>query len=325
MPNFWQNTKVLVTGGAGFIGSHVVEKLVKKGAKVTVLDSMRPGKEANLSQVLNQINIIKGNIQNMEIAQKACHNQDVVMNIAAKVGGIEYNRTHQGTMLFHNVMIPALMIEAAKLESVKRFLMVSTACVYPRDAQIPTPESEGFRDEPEPTNGGYGWGKRVGELLARYYAEEFGMQVGIVRPYNCYGPRDHFDPKYSHVIPALIKRVFDGEDPVLVWGSGQQTRAFLYVEDMADGMIKAIEKYPVPDPINLGTDEEVTIAELIQKIIKISGLKNKIQFDTSKPDGSPRRNSDNQKAVQKIDFKAQVPLDEGLRKTIEWYRHEYLT
>jgi GDP-L-fucose synthase len=127
--------------------------------------------------------------------------------------------------------------------------------------------------EPEPTNGGYGWAKRMSEKLAEYYQEEFGMKVAIVRPYNCYGPRDHFDPDVSHVIPALIKRVFDGENPVVVWGSGQQTRAFLYVEDMAEGMITAIEKYPVADPINLGTNDEISIAELIKKIIVIRGKK----------------------------------------------------
>ena len=146
------------------------------------------------------------------------------------------------------------------------------------------------------------------------------MKVGIVRPYNAYGPRDHFDPKTSHVIPALIKRVMDGEDPVVVWGSGKQTRAFLYVEDLAEGMIRAIEKYPVADPVNLGTDEEVSIADLVKKIIHISGSKASIRFDRTKPDGSPRRNSDNTKAKEKIGFVANTRLDVGLKKTIDYYR-----
>jgi len=320
--SFWQGKKVLVTGGAGFIGSHLVEKLVDREAKVTILDNLRHGKEVNLKNVIGKIKFVKGNVQDENTARKACKNQEVVINLAAKVGGIEYNRNHQGTMLHQNLVLSSTMIEAARLEGVERFLVVSSACVYPRNCLIPTPESEGSRDDPEPTNGGYGWAKRMAELLGKYYAEEFGMKVGIVRPYNCYGPRDHFDPKTSHVIPALIKRVFDGENPVKVWGSGKQTRAFLYVDDLAEGMIAAIEKYPVPDPVNLGTDEEVSIKELIKKITKISGIKTRIVFDTSKPDGSPRRNSNNQKAHQKIGFTAKTKLDEGLLKTIAWYKKE---
>jgi GDP-L-fucose synthase len=245
---------------------------------------------------------------------------DVVMNIAARVGGIEYNRTHQATMMRDNLLIGSVMLEAARRADVERFLVVSSACVYPRECSVPTPESEGFLSEPESTNGGYGWAKRMAEKLGMYYAEEYGMKVGIVRPYNCYGPRDHFDPEISHVIPALIKRVLDGENPIKVWGSGRQTRAFLYVEDMAEGVIQAIERHPIPDPVNLGTDEEVSIQELISKILKIAGVKARVTFDTSKPDGSPRRNSDNTLAKKKIGFEPKTTLDYGLMKTIEWYK-----
>jgi GDP-L-fucose synthase len=316
---FWKNKKVLVTGGTGFIGSHLVEKLIKKGAKVTVMDNLRNRSLSNLKSVKNKIEFIEGDCREGKVAEKACKGQDIVMNLAARVGGIEYNRTHQGTMLKDNLLIATTMIDSARKAGVKRFLVISSACVYPRTCLVPTPESEGFLDEPEPTNGGYGWAKRMAEKLGMYYAEEFGMKVAIVRPYNCYGPRDHFDPKTSHVIPALIRRVFNGENPVIIWGSGNPTRAFLYVEDVAEGMILAIEKYPVPDPINLGTDEEITIKELAKKIIKISGVKRRIKLDTTRPDGSPRRNSDNRKAQEKIGFEARVNLDEGLRRTIEWY------
>ena len=318
--NFWKNKKVLVTGGAGFIGSFVVENLADKGAKVRVLDNLQNGKTKNLSLVKDKIEFLKGDCQNEKDALNACKGQDVVINVAARVGGIEYNRTHQATMMRDNLLLETVMIEAAKQAYVERFLVVSSACVYPRTCSVPTPESEGFMDEPEPTNGGYGWAKRMGELLGKYYHEEFGMKVGIVRPYNCYGPRDHFDPAVSHVIPALIKRVLDGEDPVVVWGSGKQTRAFLYVTDMAEGMIQAIEKYPTPDPVNLGTDEEISIADLIQKIISFSGKKVKTDYDKSKPDGSPKRNSNNTKMLEKIGFIPKVALDEGLQKTIAWYR-----
>lgn len=321
---FWRNKKVLVTGGDGFIGSHVTEKLVGKGAKVSVLDHINAEKLENIRSVKSKIKLINGDIENINTAKDACLNQDVVINMAARVGGIEYNMTHQGSILKENLLIACNMLEAAREVKVERFLQVSSACVYPKDAIIPTPETEGFRDEPEPTNGGYGWGKRMGELLSRYYAEEFGMQIGIVRPYNCYGPRDRFDPKVSHVIPALIKRVFDGENPLIVWGSGNQTRAFLFVEDLANGIVLAAEKYCVPDPINLGTDEEVSIKELIGMILKITDLQRNIVFDTTKPDGSPRRNSDNRKAKEKIGFRAKTALFEGLKKTIEWYLKERL-
>jgi len=319
--NFWKNKKVLVTGGAGFIGSHLVEKLVKINARVSVLDNLQNGKEVNLESVKKNVRLINGNCQDPEDALNVCKNQNIVMNLAARVGGIEYNRTHQATMLRDNLLIGTVMLEAARKAKVERFLVVSSACVYPRDCSVPTPESEGFLDEPESTNGGYGWAKRMSEKEGQYYAEEFGMKVGIVRPYNCYGPRDHFDPKTSHVIPALIKRVFDGENPVNVWGSGNQTRAFLFVEDLAEGMILAIEKYPEPDPLNIGTDNEISIKNLIEKIVKLSGKNTKIVFDTTKPDGSPRRNSDNKKAKEKIGFEAKIKLDEGLEKTINWYKN----
>jgi GDP-L-fucose synthase len=320
MKNFWKDKKVLVTGGAGFIGSHVVERLIGKGATVTVYDNLQNSSQKNLKSVKGQYIFIKGDCTDQSKALKACKNQEVVLNIAARVGGIEYNRTHQATMMRDNLLIGTIMLEAARRANVERFLAVSSACVYPRDITVPTPESEGFLSEPEPTNGGYGWAKRMAEKMAQYYAEEFGMKIGIVRPYNCYGPRDHFDPAISHVIPALIKRVFDGENPVLVWGSGKQSRAFLYVDDMAEGMIQAIEKYPMPDPINLGTDDEVTIKELIAKIVLLSGKNVKVTFDKTKPDGSPRRNSNNMKMIKYIGFKPVVGLDEGLRKTIDWYK-----
>lgn len=320
MSNFWKNKKVLVTGGAGFIGSHVVEKLLEKEAKVTVLDNLQNGNLDNLKSVSGKFPFIKGDCIDIGTAEKACRGQDVAMNLAARVGGIEYNRTHQATMMRDNLLIGSVMLEGARKAGVERFLVVSSACVYPRECKVPTPESEGFLDEPEPTNGGYGWAKRMNEKLGMYFAEEFGMKVGIVRPYNCYGLRDHFDSEVSHVIPALIKRVMDGENPIKVWGSGNQTRAFLYVEDLADGMISAIEKYPVPDPINLGTDEEISIKELVEKIVKICNVFTKIEFDRTKPDGSPRRNSDNRKAKEKIDFVPKTSLDEGLLRTIEWYR-----
>ncbi|MBI5019635.1 NAD-dependent epimerase/dehydratase family protein [Candidatus Gottesmanbacteria bacterium] len=319
MNDFWKNTRVLVTGGNGFIGSFVVEKLVKRGALVTVADRMSSGSLRYLEPLAPKIRLIRGDCADAEFARKAAANQRVVINLAAHVGGISYNMTHQATMLRDNFGIASAMLEGARLSGVERFLVVSSACVYPRDAAVPTPETEGHRDEPEPTNSGYGWAKRMAEKLGMMYADQFGMKVGIVRPYNAYGPRDNFAVDTSHVIPGLIRRIMNGEDPLTVWGSGSQTRAFLYVEDLADGIITAIEKYPVPDPVNLGSDEEVTVGTLATLIAAAAGKEITVKFDTTKPDGSPRRSSDNAKAKEKIGFTATTGLSAGLSKTISWY------
>ncbi len=316
---FWKNKKVLVTAGCGFIGSYLVAELVKKGVTVSVMDNLSNGSLTNLG-TLTEIELLQGDCRDREMAKRACQGKDVVMNLAARVAGIEYNRQHRGTMLAENLLIETIMTDAARQSGVSYFLVVSSAVVYPIDCSIPTPETEGFKGEPDKPNGGYGWAKRMSEMLGKYYQEEFGMKVAIVRPYNCYGPRDHFFPTPTHVVPSLVRRVIDGEDPVVVWGSGNQTRAFLYVEDLVRGMMLAVEKYAVADPVNLGTDEEVTIRELMKKIIRISGKNPKVIYDTTKADGSPRRNSDNTKAREKLGFVAKTPLDVGLQKTIAWYK-----
>ncbi len=320
---FWKHKKVLVTGGTGFIGSHLVEKLLDAGAQVRVLDRMSSGKIRHIGYLENSVEFIKGDCSNSDDAVRACKGIDVVMNLAAKVGGIEYNMSHQADMLAENMAISSTMIASAQKAGVDRYLVVSSACVYPHDAKIPTPESEGMRSEPEPTNSGYGWAKRFSEIEGQLYSKQYGMKVAIARPYNAYGPRDDFNPATSHVIPALIRRVMSNEDPVIVWGSGKQSRAFLYVEDFAKGLMLMIEKYTNADPVNIGSDEEVTIKDLIEMIVSLSGKKKTIMYDTSKPDGSPRRNSDNTKAQVCTGFSASTPLRVGLQKTIEWYNASF--
>ncbi|MFH1833000.1 MAG: NAD-dependent epimerase/dehydratase family protein [Candidatus Levyibacteriota bacterium] len=322
MNSFWTGKKVLITGGAGFIGSHVVEKLIARGAKVSIFDNLRPGNMQNLVNVKKQYQFIEGDCRNENSIFTACKGKDVVFNLAAKVAGVDYNKKHKGTMLSQNLLISASVTKAAAEAGIERFLVVSSACVYPDNCSVPTPEDEGVVGDPESANSGYGWAKRMSEILGKYYQEEFGIKVAIVRPYNCYGPRDHFLPIPTHVVPSLIKRVVDGENPITVWGSGNQTRAFLHVEDLSEGMILAVEKYAVCDPVNLGTDEEVTMKELVEKIIKINGRDVPVVFDTSKPDGSPRRNSDNKKAFKKLGFKAKISLEEGLKETIQWYKKQ---
>jgi len=316
--NFWQDKKVLVTGGAGFIGSFVTEMLIARGAKVSITTSS--GNLENVQAILKKIRVIKADLVDPVQANKAIKGQDIVLNLAARVAGIQYNIDHPATMFGDNVLIAKNVLDACLKNQVERVLITSSACVYPRHCTIPTPETEGFLDDPEPTNLGYGWGKRVAELMARFYHQEYNLKIAIARPYNAYGPRDDFNPATSHVIPGLIKRVFDGENPLEVWGSGKQTRSFLYVEDFARGLIETTEKYPDADPINIGTDEEVTIGQVAKMIVKLSGKNTKVEFDTSKPDGQPRRNCDTTKAKEKIGFEAKITLEEGLRRTIEWYK-----
>ena len=322
--SFWRNKKVLVTGGVGFIGSHLVERLVTEGAKVRVADNLENGFLENLGRIKDRIEFTKKDLRVLKDCLEASQDQEIVLNLAAKVGGIEFNREHLGTMFRDNILISTQMLEAAKLNNVERFLVVSSACVYPRHCTIPTPEEEGFKDVPEPTNEGYGWAKRMAEVQAKAYSQEFAMKIAIVRPYNTYGPRDHFDAETGHVIPALVKKVFDGEDPLIVWGDGKQSRAFLYVEDVVEGMLKAIEKYPVCDPLNLGTTEEIKIKDLVRLIIQLSGKRPRLFFDTSKPSGQPRRNCVTSKSIEKIDFEAKISLKEGLERTIDWYRNEFV-
>lgn len=323
---FWKGKKVLVTGGAGFIGSYVVEQLVEKKADVltTVIDNLQSGELRNLKKIRDRIKFVRADLRNMKDCLKICKGNEIVMNLAARIGGIEYNRFHPGTMFRDNMIISLNVLDAARQVGVERFLAVSSACVYPRNCTIPTPEEEGFKDSPEPTNDGYGWAKRMVEFIGGAYHREFRMKVAIARPYNCYGPRDHFDAETGHVIPALIKKVFDGQNPLIVWGDGEQSRAFIYVEDLARGLIEVTEKYAICDAINIGTDEEIKIKDLVKLIIELSGKNPKIYFDTSAPEGHPRRNCDNRKAKEKIGFEAKMSLKDGLKKTFEWYINEYV-
>lgn len=310
---------MMVTGGAGFTGSHLVEMLVDLGALVTAVDNLENGKLDYLNKVRDKIKFLQEDMRDLKKAKKVCRGQEVVLNLAAKVGGVDFNRQHLGTMFCNNVMINTNVLEAAREAQVERFLIVSSACVYPRLCSIPTPETEGFKDTPEPTNEGYGWAKRVGEIQGRLYAQEFGMKIGIARPYNTYGPRDHFDPEKSHVIPALIKRIYDGENPLTVWGDGEQSRSFVYVTDVARGLLEVAEKYPIADPLNIGSNEEIKIKDLVKLIVKLSGKNLKLFFDKTKPTGQPRRNCDNTKTKEKIGFQAKTGFGEGLKKTIYWY------
>ena len=317
--SFYRKRSVLVTGGAGFAGSHLVEALVRTGARVRV-----PVRESTrvdfLVDVINDIEIVEADLFDSADAHRAIEGQDVVLHLAAaKGGGIDYSMRHHGSLFRGNMLSAIHILDAARDAQVERFVAVSSACVYPRDSQAPTPEEDGVRDAPEPTNAGYGWSKRMVEFLSAAYREEFGLNVGIVRPFNLYGPRDDFFRPSNHVIPGIVTRLFDGERPLTVWGSGRQTRSFLFVEDMVRGVLLAGARPDVRGPLNLGSDEEVTIAELARMIVEMSGLSVEVVLDPSKPDGQPRRACDTSRARRELGFEATTPFREGLQRTIGWY------
>ncbi len=324
--SYYRGKKVLVTGGAGFVGSHLVENLVQLGAQVRV--PVRASTSLDfLKEYRGSIETVPVDLFDRALSEGVFKNQQIVFHLAAaKGGGIAHSVKHHGSLFRDNMLSFINSIEAARLAAVERFVVVSSACVYARDVDVPIKEEEGFREVPEPTNAGYGWSKRMGEYLSLAYHEEFGMNVSVARPFNAYGPRDDFFASENHVIPGLIKRLLNGETPLVVWGSGQQTRSFLYVSDFVLGLLKLGAHEGVPGPINLGNEEEITIANLAKLLVSLGeelfGIKISLVFDSTKPDGQPRRSCDTQRAEREIGFKAQGSLREGLRKTLQWYEAE---
>lgn len=319
--SFYRGRRIVVTGGAGFAGSHLVEALVSLGAQVRV--PVRATSNLHyLDSVRDAIEIVEADLFDSDATARALANQDVVLHLAAaKGGGIVHSMEHHGSLFRDNMLASINVLDAARDARVSRFLMVSSACVYPRDCQIPTPEEEGMRGAPEPTNAGYGWSKRMIEFMTHAYAEEYGLNVGVVRPFNLYGPRDDFFRPTNHVIPGIITRLFEGERPLAIWGSGRQTRSFLFVEDMVRGVLMAGARRDVAGPLNLGSAEEISIAALAELIIEVSGLAVELVLDPSRPDGQPRRACDFSRARAQLGFEARVSLREGLERTIRWYRH----
>ena len=314
--SFWKKKKVLITGGAGFIGSHFVEHLLELGAEVSITIRDKNSNHRFIKHILDKIKIFYGDLREYNNCLESTTGQKVVFNLAANVGGIEYNIKHPGSIFRDNLLIFMNILEASRINKVIRFITVSSACVYPRYCTIPTPEEEGFKDEPEPTNQGYGWAKRMEEFLSKSYRNEYGMNISIARPYNAYGPRDNFNPESSHVIPALIKKVVDGQNPIEIWGTGEQSRSFIYVTDIARGLIKMAEIMP-KETLNIGAEEEITVRDLIYLIKELVNSNVDIIFNTNKPIGQPRRKCDNTKAQQILGFNTKVFFREGLKKTID--------
>lgn len=319
--SFWKDKKTVVAGGAGFIGSYLVEQLVEEGASVTVVDNMEKGTLDNLANVLGEIKIVQADLRDRNVCEEACEEAEIVMNLAARAYGLEYSNAHHGEMLIANALVGLNLLEAARLQGVERVLVVSSSCVYSDDALVPTPEDLAFTRSPEEANQGYGWAKRILELQATYYAQEYGMQIAIARPFNAYGPRDSWVGAKSHVIPALIKKLLQEGEEIVVWGSGNQQRSFIHGRDVASAMRLLTERYAVGEPVNIGDDQDISIKDLVLRLIRILGVDKRVVFDTSRPEGCLRKSA-NMEKLRTIVGKGwpSVPLDEGLKEMADSYR-----
>lgn len=307
--NFWERKRLLVTGGAGFLGSYIIEKLKKRSTKNIFVPLI---KEFDLRKLEDIIKVY-------EISQP-----DIVIHLAATVGGIGINREKPGEFFYDNLIMGIQLMEQARQLKVEKFVALGTVCAYPKFTPVPFKEEDLWEGYPEETNAPYGLAKKMLLVQAQAYRQQYGFNAIYLLPVNLYGPRDNFNPESSHVIPALIKKCFDaiyeGKEEIIVWGTGEASREFFYVEDAAEGILLATEKYNKPEPINLGSGIEIKIKDLIKLIAELSGFKGKIIWNKTKPDGQPRRCLDTSKAEKEFCFKAKTEFKEGLMKTIEWYK-----
>lgn len=306
---FWKNKKVMVTGGAGFLGFFVVKKLRANGC--TKVFVPRSG-EYDLVQ--------------MESVKRLYRDErpDIVIHLAARVGGIGANRENPGRFFYDNLMMGVQLIEQGRLHGVEKFISLGTICAYPKYAPVPFKEENLWDGYPEETNAPYGLAKKMLLVQSQAYRQQYGFNAIYLLPVNLYGPRDNFDLESSHVIPALIRKCLEaierGDNRLVVWGTGKPTREFLYVEDCAEAIVAAAEKYNSPEPVNIGAGFEISIRDLALLIAKLTDFKGEIFWDTARPDGQPRRMLDTSRAEMEFGFKAKTALEDGLRKTIDWYR-----
>lgn len=301
--------RVVVTGGAGFLGSFVVDKLKERGCKEVFVPR---SKEYDL------------------VDRESCRrlyedvSPDVVIHLAARVGGIGANRENPGSFFYDNLMMGVQLMEEGRLRGIEKFVALGTICAYPKFTPVPFKEEELWNGYPEETNAPYGLAKKMLLVQSQAYRTQYGFNAIYLLPVNLYGPRDNFDPASSHVIPALIKKCMDaieaGSSSITVWGTGKATREFLYADDAAEGILLATERYDKEEPVNLGAGFEISIKDLTTLIAKLTGFKGELIWDTTKPDGQPRRCLDTTKAEAEFGFRAATTFEEGLKRTIDWYR-----
>jgi len=316
-----KNKRILVTGGAGFLGSHVVSELKDRGCKNIFIPKIEVYDFVQMEAVKQVYKDAK---------------PDIVIHLAAVVGGIEANRRNPGKFFYDNLMMGVQLMEEARRFGVEKFVALGTICCYPKHTPVPFKENDLWNGYPEETNAPYGLAKKMLLVQSQAYRQQYGFNSIFLMPVNLYGPGDNFDPKTSHVIPALIKKCIDAQSKklfkqrglspkgtvpeVVVWGTGKPTREFLYVEDAAEAIILATEKYNKSEPINIGAGFEISIKNLVKLIAGLTGFKGKIIWDKTKPDGQPRRCLDTTIAEKEFSFKAKTPFEDGLRKTIAWFK-----
>jgi GDP-L-fucose synthase len=306
--SFWNSKRVLVTGGAGFLGRFVVERLRLEGCSHIVVPRSRDY-----------------DLRSIEAVQRvlADSQPDIVIHMAAVVGGIGANRKHPGRFFYDNAIMGIQLMEQARQARVEKFVALGTVCAYPKFTAVPFREEELWNGYPEETNAPYGLAKKMLLVQAQAYRQQYSFNAIYLLPVNLYGPGDNFDIEASHVIPALIRKCIDARDRqaprVVAWGSGAASREFLYVEDAAKGIVSAAERYDKAEPVNLGSGQEVTIRELAEIVRELSGFRGIIEWDSTQPDGQPRRCLDTTRALQEFGFRASTPLRTGLDKTIKWY------
>ncbi|HTY14993.1 MAG TPA: GDP-L-fucose synthase [Methanoregulaceae archaeon] len=305
---FWKDKNILVTGGAGFLGSSIIQCLHKEGVSDNQISVPR-SKEMDLRIWENCLEAVK--------------DKDIVIHLAAKVGGIGFNQKYPAFLFYDNAIIGIQVIEAARREGVNKCVILGTVCAYPKFTPVPFQEKDLWNGYPEETNAPYGLAKKMLLVQSQAYRQQYGFNSIYLLPVNLYGPRDNFNPENSHVIPALIKKfveaVEEDHKTVEVWGTGAASREFLYVDDCARAIVLATERYNKPDPVNIGAGREISIRELVTLIGKLTGFEGEIRWDTSKPDGQPRRCLDVSRAKQEFGFEARTSFEEGLKATIDWY------
>lgn len=307
---FWTNKRILLTGGAGFLGSFIHENLIGQRKVDSARIQVPRSRDLDLRKWENCLEVVR--------------DADIVIHLAAKVGGIGFNRKYPGVLFYDNAMMGIQLMEAARQEGVEKFVAVGTVCAYPKYAPVPFKEDDLWHGYPEETNAPYGIAKKILLVQAQAYRTQYGFNAVYLVPVNLYGPRDNFHPESSHVIPALIRKVVEaketGQAHITVWGTGNATREFLYVEDAAEAILLAAEKYNESYPVNLGSGHEISIKNLAELISELAGFGGGIRWDASKPDGQPRRLLDVSRAEKAFGFKARVGLTEGLKRTLDWYR-----
>jgi GDP-L-fucose synthase len=306
---FWKGKKILITGGAGFLGSHLVEELATRGVSSSQLRIPR-SRDTDL--------------RTWEDCVRSVKDQDIVIHLAAKVGGIGFNRNNPATLFYDNAVMGIQLIEAARQEGVEKCVVVGTVCAYPKFTPVPFSEDDLWNGYPEETNAPYGLAKKMLLVQTQSYRQQYGFNAIYLLPVNLYGPRDNFDPESSHVIPALIRKfveaVEEDHPSVEVWGTGAASREFIYVKDAARGIAMAAEQYNGPEPVNIGAGREIGIADLVKMIAEMTGFSGTIVWDATKPDGQPRRCLDVSRAKREFGFAAKMPFSEGLKETIDWFR-----